>query len=136
RLPRRSSRTPDRPRKESASPIPRGRDLGRRRSRRCRARGRTAARAWPRGARRAWVPARVTCRRGRRCRTSLEARQVLAELPVGDLLVVTEPLVPLDLRVVVGVVLAASAAERLAEHVVPLELVDCLEQVCRQRPEA
>src|SRR3954469_19636667 len=65
-----------------------------------------------------------------------EARQVLAELPLGDLLVVAEPLVALDLRVVVEVVLVAATAERGTDDVVALELVDRLEQVRGQRPEA
>ena len=115
-----------------SSPEAQGRD--RRRRRRCRAptvghlheHRRTAAR-------RAAARARATCRRGRRSRTCSEPRQVLADLPLGDLLVVAEPLVALDLRVVVDVVLVAAPAERRAQRVVGLELADRLEQVRGQR---
>src|SRR4051812_23451431 len=65
-----------------------------------------------------------------------EPGEVLPELPVGDLLVVAEPLVALHPRVVVDVVLVAPAAERGSEDLVALELADRLEQVRRQRPEA
>ena len=65
-----------------------------------------------------------------------ESRQVLLDLPRGDLLVVAEPLVALDADVVVDVVLVAAATERRAEHVVRLELADCLEQGGRQRAQA
>src|SRR4051812_10459925 len=64
-----------------------------------------------------------------------EPREVLAELPVGHLLVVAEPLVALDPGVVVDVVLAAPAAEPLTEDVVLLELADCLQQVRWQAAE-
>ena len=64
---------------------------------------------------------------------ALEPRQVLADLPGRDLLVVAGPLVALDADEVVDVVLVAPAAERRAEDVVLLELVRRLEQVRRQR---
>ena len=58
------------------------------------------------------------------------------DLPVGDLLVVAEPLVALHPRVVVDVVLAAPAPSAAAQDVVALELADRLEQVRRQRAQA
>src|SRR2546430_14678670 len=68
-------------------------------------------------------------------RSGSEAGQVLGDLPRGDLLVVAGPLVALHANEVVEVVLAASLAERLAQHVVALELCRRLEQVRRQRVE-
>src|SRR5439155_26793184 len=78
----------------------------------------------------------ATCRRGRRSRTWLEPGQVLLDLPGGDLLVVPRPLVALHLDEVVDVVLVAPAAERLAQHVVALELARRVEQVRRQQLDA
>src|SRR5260370_31196872 len=65
-----------------------------------------------------------------------EPGQVLLDLPVRDLLVVAEPLVPLHAGVVVDVVLAARVAEGLAQDGILLELADRLEEVGRQRPQA
>src|SRR5437763_2277202 len=64
-----------------------------------------------------------------------EPGEVLLDLPVGDLFVVAEPLLPLHPRVVVEVVLATRSTEGRAEDVVPLELADRLEQIRRQAPE-
>src|SRR5262245_19423177 len=61
--------------------------------------------------------------------TRLEARQVLADLPGGDLLVVAGPFVPLHADEVVDVVLVAALPERLAQDVVPFELLDRIEEV-------
>src|ERR1700716_3800129 len=61
-----------------------------------------------------------------------KASQVLGDLPWRALLVVPGPLVPLHLDEVVDVVLATALAERLAEDVVPLELLRRLEKVRRQ----
>src|SRR5262249_39343269 len=124
-------------------------DRGRRPPRPNRGRGSTSARASRRGARRAAPRPRRTWRRVRRFHTYgqylhteradstlfasfmwsippyvLEAGQVLAHLPRGDLLVVAEPLVALHLGVVVDVVLVACLAEGRAEDVVALELAD------------
>ena len=57
-----------------------------------------------------------------------EAREVLPDLPGGDLLVVAVPLVALDADDPVDDVLVAAAAERGAQHVVALELADGLER--------
>src|SRR5262249_57472135 len=62
----------------------------------------------------------------------LEAGQVLLDLPGRDLLVVAVPLVALHADVVVDVVLVAAAAERLAQHVVALELTERLDEARRQ----
>src|SRR6266545_7959341 len=58
-----------------------------------------------------------------------EARQVLLDLPRRHLLVVTAPLVPLHPDEVVHVVLVPGLAERLADHVVALELVRRVQEV-------
>src|SRR5881397_3784260 len=67
--------------------------------------------------------------------TSLEAGQVLGDLPRRDLLVVAGPLVALHADEVVEIVLAPALAERLAQHVVALEPHRRLEKVGRQRLE-
>ena len=69
--------------------------------------------------------------------TRSEARQVLAELPGGHLLVVAVPLVALHADVVVDVrPRLAPAAERRAEDVVAARARRRLEQGRRQRPQA
>src|SRR3954467_7252670 len=67
---------------------------------------------------------------------ALEELEVAVELPLGDLLVGGLHLAALALDEVVDVVALRRRAERLADHLVALELPRCVQQVLRQRVDA